>query len=67
MQMTGRINLRMKSVSTFCFCLNDERKVEIYSVQIILYFKYSLIKTFETIPKKNTNITFSNSTTVAFM
>ena len=44
MQITGLINLRMKSVSTFCFCLDDERKVEIYSVQIILYFKYSLIK-----------------------
>ena len=67
MQMTGLIDLLMKSVSTFCFCLNDERKVEIYSVQIILYFKYSLIKTFETIPKKNTNITFSNLTTFTFM
>ena len=65
--MAGLIYLRVKFVSTFCFCLNNERKVEIHSVLIILYFTYSLIKMFETIPKKNTNITLSNSTTVAFM
>ena len=52
MKMAGLIYFRVKSVSTFCFCLNNERKVEIHSVLIILYFTYSLIKTFETIPKK---------------